>query len=103
KTEKNVIINIEIRLLRKWGVFVKYVPLYIKTNNSLLSSMIKISDLIKKAKELNFKALTITDTNMYGVMEFYKNCLENNIKPIVGLEINLNKLPILLYSMNYTG
>lgn len=65
--------------------------------------MIKISDLIKKAKELNFKALTITDTNMYGVMEFYKNCLENNIKPIVGLEINLNKLPILLYSMNYTG
>ena len=66
-----------------------YAPLYIKTNNSLLESMIKIEDLIEYAKVNNIKALTITDNRMYGVMEFYKACMANDIKPIIGLEINL--------------
>lgn len=47
-----------------------YTPLYIKTENSLLESTIKIPDLIKKAKEMNLKSLSITDRSMFGVMEF---------------------------------
>ena len=47
-----------------------YAPLYIKTNNSLLESMIRIEELIEFAKVNNIKALTITDNRMYGVMEF---------------------------------
>ena len=50
-----------------------YTPLYIKTENTLLSSLIKIDDLIKYAKENNYKSLTITDNKMYGAYEFYKN------------------------------
>ena len=57
-----------------------FVPLYIKTDNSLLNSMIKISDLVKYALKNNIKALTITDNNMYGVMEFYTECINNKIK-----------------------
>ena len=56
-----------------------YTPLYIKTENTLLSSLIKIDDLIKYAKENNYKSLTITDNKMYGAYEFYKKCKENNI------------------------
>ena len=81
----------------------KYVPLYIKTDNSLQESLIKIDDLIKKAKQYNITALTITDNNMYGVMDFYKLCIKNNIKPIVGLEINYRNNIIVLYCMNYKG
>ncbi|MDD4718951.1 MAG: DNA polymerase III subunit alpha [Bacilli bacterium] len=80
-----------------------YVPLNIKTHYSLLSSMIKIDDLINFAKENKIKQLTITDNNMYGVMEFYKQCLLNNIKPIVGLEIKIDNLDIILYCCNYEG
>ena len=80
-----------------------YVPLYIKTHNSLLSSMIKIDELIETAKKLNIKALTITDDNMYGCMDFYKACLENNIKPIIGLNIKINNLDIVLYAKNENG
>lgn len=80
-----------------------YVPLYIKTNNSLLTSMIKIDELIKYAKENNLKSLTITDNNMYGVMDFYHQCLKNNIKPIVGLELKINDFKIILYCINYQG
>lgn len=81
----------------------KYVPLYIKTHNSLLESMIKVEDLIKRAKELNFKSLTITDNSMHGVMDFYNSCLKNNIKPIIGLEINVMGKKVVLYAMNELG
>ena len=79
-----------------------YAPLYIKTNNSLLESMIKIEDLIEYAKVNNIKALTITDNRMYGVMEFYKACKANDIKPIIGLEINMDS-KIVLYAKNIKG
>lgn len=79
-----------------------YAPLNIKTCNSLLKSMIKIEDLIQVAKQNNIKALTITDNNMYGVLDFYNACKKNNIKPIVGLEATLPE-KIILYAMNYNG
>ena len=44
-----------------------YTPLYIKTDNSLQSSLIKVKDLIDFAKFNNIKSLTITDNNMYGL------------------------------------
>ncbi|MEG2322673.1 MAG: DNA polymerase III subunit alpha [Bacilli bacterium] len=74
-------------------------PLFIKTDNSLLCSLIKIDDLIVFAKKHNIKSLTITDNNMYGVMEFYHKCLKNDIKPIIGL----NVFDIVLYAINYNG
>ena len=49
-------------------------PLYIKTDNSLLSSLIKIDDLINYALKNNIKVLTITDDSMYGCLEFYIKC-----------------------------
>ena len=42
-------------------------PLYIKTDNSLLSSLIKIDDLITYAVKNEIKTLAITDDTMYGV------------------------------------
>ena len=79
-----------------------YVPLYIKTENSLLTSLIKIDELIKYANIYNYKALSIVDDNMFGVMEFYKKCKKNNIKPIIGLEISLDDR-LTLYAKNYNG
>ena len=80
-----------------------YTPLYIKTDNSLQTSLIKVSELIEFAKNNNIKSLTITDNNMYGVMDFYKLCITNDIKPIIGLEIEYNDKKIVLYAENYEG
>lgn len=80
-----------------------YVPLYIKTHNSLLSSLIKETDLIEYAKNNNLTSLTITDNNMYGVLDFYHLSIKNNIKPIIGLEIELDNKKIVLYCKNYNG
>lgn len=81
----------------------KYVPLYIKTDNSLGDSLINIQDLIDYAKEFNFSVLSITDTNMYGVMDFYMACKSNNIKPIVGIELIYKNNNLILYCINYDG
>lgn len=80
-----------------------YVPLNLKTGNYLLSSMIKIPELVKAAKEKGITALSIADNNMYGVIDFYKECKKNDIKPIVGLEIVVDNLKLVLYCMNYDG
>lgn len=79
-----------------------YTPLWIKTDYSILSSLIKIDDLISTLKKLNFKSAAICDDNLYGAMEFYTKCIKNDIKPIIGLEVNLD-YTILLYAKNYKG
>ena len=80
-----------------------YIPLNIKTDYSLLSSLIKIEDLVKIAKEQGFRALGISDDNLCYAMEFYKECLKNDIKPIIGLKVIVNEHDIYLYAKNYKG
>lgn len=80
-----------------------YIPLNIKTNYSMLKSLIDIPKLIMESKKLGFNALGITDENMFGVMEFYKECVNNGIKPIIGLEVKINDSTIYLYCKNYEG
>lgn len=80
-----------------------YTPLSIKTNYSLLSSLIDIHELIEFAKEKNIKSLAITDDNLCGMMEFYKECKKNNMKPIIGLEIKLENDYLYLYAKDYIG
>jgi len=80
-----------------------YVPLYIKTENSLLQSMIRISELVTFAKKNNINTLTITDSNMFGAMEFYKECINNSIEPIIGLECKYLDKKIVLYAKHFAG
>lgn len=80
-----------------------YIPLHVKTSYSLLTSLNDIKKMILFCKENNIDKIAITDTNMYGVMEFYKECINNGIKPIIGLEVKIDENIILLYAKNYSG
>ena len=62
-----------------------YTPLWIKTDYSILSSLIKIDDLISTLKSLEIKSDAICDDNLYCAMEFYTKCIKNDIKQIIGL------------------
>ena len=64
-----------------------FTPLKVTTDYSLLNSLIKIKDLINFCVTNNIKSCAICDTNLFGCIEFYKTCKQNNIKPIIGLEI----------------
>ncbi len=65
-----------------------FTHLHIHTCYSLLDGASKIPELVGKAKEQGFKSLAITDHGvMYGVVDFYKECKKNDIKPILGCEV----------------
>ncbi len=52
-----------------------------------MQALPKIDELVKAAKEDNHEALALTDNgNMYGALEFYKECKKREIKPIIGVD-----------------
>ena len=60
-----------------------YAPLKVTTDYTLLKSLIKVKDLISFCVSKNIKSCGICDTNLFGSIEFYKECKKNNIKPIM--------------------
>ena len=56
----------------------------------MLDGFSKIDDLVKRAGELGFKALALTDHGtLSGAIEFYKKARKAGIKPIIGCEVYL--------------
>ncbi|MFD1737111.1 DNA polymerase III subunit alpha [Bacillus salitolerans] len=88
-----------------------FVHLQVKSAYSLLSSTCKIEDLVRRAHELGFTSLAITDENvMYGVIPFYKECVSKGIRPIIGLTVSVFgddatgiTYPLILLAKNKAG
>ena len=67
-----------------------FTHLHLHTEYSLLDGSGKIMELVLRAKELGMDSLGITDHGvMYGVIDFYRACLSQGIKPIIGCEVYL--------------
>lgn len=65
-----------------------FTHLHLHTGYSLLDGSSKIPELVRRVKELGMDACAITDHGvMYGVIEFYKACKAEGIKPIIGCEV----------------
>ena len=74
-----------------------YYPIGIKTDYSLMKSLIKIDDLISYAIKNNINTLGIIDDNLNSSHIFYTECIKNNIKPIIGVDITIEDNHIYLY------
>lgn len=76
-----------------------------------MESTLTIHELIKTAKQKGYQALALSDHNvLYGAIEFYETALKNDIKPIIGLTLDVegfimnNEIyPLLLLAKNYEG
>lgn len=65
-----------------------FTHLHVHTEYSLLDGAARIKDLVAKAKMLGMEHLAITDHGvMFGVIDFYRECLAQGIKPIIGCEV----------------
>jgi DNA-directed DNA polymerase III PolC len=82
-----------------------FVHLHAHSNYSLLDGTIPIQTLVERTKQLGMTALALTDHNgLYGAIEFYRICLEKEIKPIIGAQISLaNGSSLVLLAKNLTG
>ncbi|MBO6133176.1 MAG: DNA polymerase III subunit alpha [Lachnospiraceae bacterium] len=65
-----------------------FVHLHTHTEYSLLDGSNKIKEYVSRVKALGMDSAAITDHGvMYGVIDFYKECQAQDIKPIIGCEV----------------
>lgn len=66
----------------------KFTHLHVHSHYSLLDGLAKIDDLLKRAHDLGFDSLALTDHGvMYGAIEFYQKAKRLGINPIIGCEL----------------
>lgn len=95
-----------------------FVHLHCHSHYSLLSGLLKPKELVKAAKSRGFSAVALTDYgSMYGAIEFYRACEQEEMTPIIGFEAfiaprkHTDKDPeldkgdhrLILIAENYTG
>jgi len=65
-----------------------FVHLHVHTEYSLLDGACRIKEVVQRAAQLGMPALGLTDHGaMYGAVDFYKECLEARIAPVIGCEV----------------
>ena len=65
-----------------------FTHLHSHTEWSLLDSSNKVTEYVRRVKELGMDSAAITDHGvMYGVLDFYKAAKAEGIKPIIGCEV----------------
>ena len=81
------------------------------SNYSLLESSFKINEIINLCKKYQMPAIALTDKqNLFGAFEFSLEAQKNGIQPILGINLELEKIDdlelpsnILLLIKNYEG
>ena len=65
-----------------------FTHLHVHTEYSLLDGAARITDVVARARELGMDSLAITDHGvMFGVIDFYRECRKQGIKPVIGCEV----------------
>ncbi|MDA9983144.1 PHP domain-containing protein, partial [Gammaproteobacteria bacterium] len=65
----------------------QFVHLHLHSEYSLANSLIRVDEVIAKARQLGMPAIGLTDkANICGLVKFYKAALGAGIKPIVGVD-----------------
>lgn len=94
---------------------IAFAHLHVHSQFSILQSTSAVASLIEQSVKMGFPALAITDHgNMMAAFQFVRKALAANIKPIVGIELNIcrNRLdksvkddgyPVVLLARNKNG
>ena len=78
----------------------KWFPLLNYTHYSLQLGFSKPKELAKKCRENSYRACGIADyKSISGAVSFYKACIDNDIKPIIGCSFD----DFTLFAKNYEG
>tara|TARA_R110001606_G_scaffold399171_1_gene581287 strand:- start:14976 stop:16472 length:1497 start_codon:yes stop_codon:yes gene_type:complete len=76
----------------------------IRSGYELMNGMGLYKDWITKGKFLGVETLAICERNtLSGVLAFQNECVQNGIKPIIGMTIPLSGSDVKLYAQNFQG
>lgn len=81
-----------------------FIPLHIRTGYSFLKSGILLENLFDMAKKCEYESLGICDLGvMYGVPEFISLAKNNNITPIIGMDVKCEEYFFSFFIQNEIG
>src|ERR1041385_5280862 len=64
-----------------------FTHLHCHSHFSLLDGLTKLEPLVSRVKDLGMRSVALTDHGtLYGAIEFYNRCRQEEIKPIIGME-----------------
>ena len=67
-----------------------FIHLHLHSEYSISDSLIRIEELIDHVSKNKSPAVAITDNNnIFSLIKFYKTAIRKGVKPIIGIEINL--------------
>ena len=79
----------------------QFINLHTNSEYTFLESTIRIEKLIELAIEKKQKYLAITERNsMFSMAYFVKECIKNNISPIVGIDLDVEDYRFILLPKN---
>ncbi|VEU75729.1 DNA polymerase III alpha subunit [Mycoplasmopsis maculosa] len=82
----------------------KFINLYNTTEYSFLDSLIKVEELVSLSKKNGLNSVALTDhNNMFALGLFLKECQKNNMKPIIGVDLDVSSYRFILLAKNYDG
>ena len=76
---------------------------YAQSEYSIGNNTIHLNSLVEKAKEYGYSFLALADNKMHSYYKAIKLCENASIKPIIGLEIEVEGDNLLLYAKNFNG
>lgn len=77
--------------------------LNVKSSFSFLTSTIRIEQYVLFAKQNKLTELALADDNFHAVFDFYYQCQKQQIKPLIGLRLNLENDYLLIYAKSVEG
>ncbi|MFJ7827050.1 DNA polymerase III subunit alpha [Psychrobacillus sp. NPDC096623] len=79
----------------------------IVTSADMLKSTIQLEQLTQKLKQNNAKVAAITNSRLYGLLPFWHTLKAQNIKPVLGLTVNIQLesavIEMVLYAKDANG
>lgn len=81
-----------------------FVPLHVRSGYSFLRSALTVDRILDVGKKMKFSAMGIADINVaYGWMEFAEKAHLNNIKPILGVDLEYQDITFSFYALSEDG
>ncbi len=81
-----------------------YSHLHSQSNYSFKYGTIPIERLVQLSVQNDFRTACLIDRNgLHAAVEFYRHCMDHDIKPVIGVEISTELGTLLLYAKNLSG
>ncbi len=81
-----------------------FIHLRLHTEFSIHDGLLRIPELTEKAADDRMPALAITDiSNLYATVKFYQEALDNGVKPLIGVDLQIENSQLTLICQNQQG